>query len=131
MKRYYDVVVVGGGPAGSMAARYAAELGVSVLILEKDRDIGYPVRCGEAVSRKGVEEFIEPDEKWIASHITKLSMNAPDGTEVVLPSSRRGICAREKSFDYELAKSAANAGVEISPERMLMDFFSMVMQSPC
>jgi digeranylgeranylglycerophospholipid reductase len=71
MKRYYDVVVVGGGPAGSMAARYAAELGVSVLILEKDRDIGYPVRCGEAVSRKGVEEFIEPDEKWIASHITK------------------------------------------------------------
>ena len=113
MKRYYDVVVVGGGPAGSMAARYAAELGVSVLILEKDRDIGYPVRCGEAVSRKGVEEFIEPDEKWIASHITKFSMNAPDGTEVVLPLPEEGFVLERRVFDYELAKSAANAGVEI------------------
>lgn len=113
MKRYYDVVVVGGGPAGSMAARYAAELGVSVLILEKDRDIGYPVRCGEAVSRKGVEEFIEPDEKWIASHITKFSMNAPDGTEVVLPLPEEGFVLERRVFDYELAKSAANAGAEI------------------
>ena len=113
MKRYYDVVVVGGGPAGSMAARYAAELGGSVLILEKDRDIGYPVRCGEAVSRKGVEEFIEPDEKWIASHITKFSMNAPDGTEVVLPLPEEGFVLERRVFDYELAKSAANAGVEI------------------
>jgi digeranylgeranylglycerophospholipid reductase len=113
MKRYYDVVVVGGGPAGTMAARYAAELGVSVLILEKDRDIGYPVRCGEAVSRKGVEEFIEPDEKWIASHITKFSMNAPDGTEVVLPLPEEGFVLERRVFDYELAKSAANAGVEI------------------
>lgn len=113
MKRYYDVVVVGGGPAGSMAARFAAEQGVSVLMLEKDRDIGYPVRCGEAVSRKGIEEFIEPDEKWIASHITKFSMNAPDGTEVVLPLPEEGYVLERRIFDYELAKSAANAGAEI------------------
>lgn len=113
MKNYYDIVVVGGGPAGSMAARYAAELGVSVLILEKDRDIGYPVRCGEAVSRKGVEEFITPDEKWIASHITKFSMNSPDGTEVVLPLPEEGYVLERRVFDYELAKSAANAGAEI------------------
>ncbi|NNG26631.1 MAG: FAD-dependent oxidoreductase, partial [Ignavibacteriaceae bacterium] len=42
----YDIIVVGAGPAGSMAARFAAEQGVSVLMLEKDRDVGYPVRCG-------------------------------------------------------------------------------------
>jgi len=113
MKRYYDVVVVGGGPAGSMAAKFAAEQGVSVLMLEKDRDIGYPVRCGEAVSRKGIEEFIEPDEKFIASHITKFSMNAPDGTEVVLPLPEEGYVLERRIFDYELAKSAANAGAEI------------------
>ena len=46
MKSNYDVVVVGGGPAGSMAAWEAAKGGATVCILEKDRDIGYPVRCG-------------------------------------------------------------------------------------
>ncbi|RKY95407.1 MAG: NAD(P)/FAD-dependent oxidoreductase, partial [Ignavibacteriae bacterium] len=73
MKSEYDIIVVGAGPAGSMAARFAAEKGVSVLMLEKDRDVGYPVRCGEAISKAGVEEFIEPDERWIRAHITKFS----------------------------------------------------------
>ena len=36
------------GPSGSMAAWEAAKGGASVCMLEKDRDIGYPVRCGEA-----------------------------------------------------------------------------------
>ena len=43
MKNQYDIIVVGAGPAGSMAARFAAEQGVSVMMLEKDRDVGYPV----------------------------------------------------------------------------------------
>ena len=38
-------MVVGGGPAGSMAAWEAAKAGLSVCLLDKDRDIGYPVRC--------------------------------------------------------------------------------------
>ena len=35
----YDVVVVGGGPAGSMAAKYAAKEGVSTLIIEEDAEV--------------------------------------------------------------------------------------------
>ncbi len=46
----FDLIVVGGGPAGSTAARFAAMGGIKVLLLEKDRDIGVPVRCGEAAS---------------------------------------------------------------------------------
>ena len=38
MQSSYDVVIVGGGPAGSMAAWEAAKAGSSVCLLEKDRD---------------------------------------------------------------------------------------------
>ncbi len=112
-KNKYDVVVVGAGPAGSMAARFAAEKGISVLVLEKDRDVGYPVRCGEAVSRKGIEEFIPSDPKFIATTIDKFSFIAPDGTEVVIPLEEEGYILERRIFDYELAKTAAKAGAEI------------------
>lgn len=36
----YDVIVIGGGPAGMMAAGRAAERGLRVLLLEKNPDVG-------------------------------------------------------------------------------------------
>ena len=113
MKNEYDVIVVGGGPAGSMAARFAAEQGASVIMLEKDRDIGYPVRCGEAVSKTGIEEFIESDDAFISSTINKFAMVAPNGTEVVLPYGETVYVLERRIFDYELAKQAASYGAEI------------------
>ncbi len=113
MKNDYDIIIVGAGPAGSMAARFAAEQGVSVIMLEKDRDVGYPVRCGEAISKSGVEEFITPDKKWITSIISKFSLNSPDGTEAIIEFDDAGYVLERRIFDYELAKTAANAGAEI------------------
>ncbi|MFH1526466.1 MAG: NAD(P)/FAD-dependent oxidoreductase, partial [Bacteroidota bacterium] len=109
----YDIIVVGAGPAGSMAARFAAEQGVSVLVLEKDRDVGYPVRCGEAISKAGVEEFIPSNDKFIASKIDKFSMLSPDGTELIIPLEESGYILERRIFDYELAKTAVSAGAEI------------------
>ncbi len=113
MKSNYDVIVVGAGPAGSTAARFAAEMGVSVLLLEKDRDVGYPVRCGEAISKAGVEEFIPSNPKWICANINKFSLNAPNGTEAILEFKDTGYVLERRIFDYEIAKLAANAGAEI------------------
>ncbi len=42
----YDIIVVGAGPAGSTAAMYAAEKDLSVLLVEKKKDIGVPLQCG-------------------------------------------------------------------------------------
>jgi digeranylgeranylglycerophospholipid reductase len=113
VKKEYDIIVVGAGPAGSMAARFAAEQGVSVLMLEKDRDVGYPVRCAEAVGKEGVEEFIEPDDSWIKANINKLSFIAPNGTEAILEINQGAYVLERRIFDYELAKSASKLGVEI------------------
>jgi digeranylgeranylglycerophospholipid reductase len=113
MQKYYDIIIVGAGPAGSMAALNAAKKGVSVLLLEKDRDIGYPVRCAEAVSKTSLEEFIAPDKRWIATEIHKFLFIAPDGTENLLEFEETGYVLERRRFDYELAKMAADAGAEV------------------
>ncbi len=114
MKDRYDVVVVGGGPSGSMAAKIASKGGASVCILEKDRDIGYPVRCGEAVGELGLKQFVEIKESWIAAKITHFGLVAPNGTRVEAKfANQHGYILHRRIFDYDLAQDAANAGAEI------------------
>lgn len=44
MSKHYDVIVVGGGPAGMIAAGRCAELGKSVLLLERNNVLGVKLR---------------------------------------------------------------------------------------
>ena len=39
MDKMYDLIVVGAGPAGLMASKVAAEGGLSVLLVERKKDI--------------------------------------------------------------------------------------------
>ena len=48
-KGVWDVIIVGGGPAGSTTARYAAEGGLKVLVVDGRDPIGSPLQCGELV----------------------------------------------------------------------------------
>tara|TARA_Y100001968_G_scaffold116093_2_gene105454 strand:+ start:5339 stop:6517 length:1179 start_codon:yes stop_codon:yes gene_type:complete len=114
MKSEYDIVVVGGGPAGSMAAKYAAENGAKVCVLEKTRDIGYPVRCGEAVGHDGVTQFVEMRDSWIAEKINSCTLVSPDGTKLNVPfANETGYILNRRIFDYDLSRLASNAGAEI------------------
>ena len=72
----YDVVVVGAGPAGSTAAGQAAELGLSVLLLEKRQEIGSPVRCAEGVPHDALASFLEPDPIWISARVDQAQIVA-------------------------------------------------------
>ncbi|MGZ4853242.1 MAG: geranylgeranyl reductase family protein [Halobacteriota archaeon] len=120
MNDEYDVIVVGAGPAGSIAARTAAEA-CDVLLIEKRQEIGSPVRCAEGVPREIFLEFLGsgPDPKWISSDINAARVNAPDGTTVDVSAEMLrieeplGYVLERKIFDRQLAKNAARAGADI------------------
>jgi digeranylgeranylglycerophospholipid reductase len=116
VKSDYDVVIVGAGPAGAYAAAVAAEE-CDVLLIEKRQEIGSPVRCAEGVSKAGFERFFEPQQKWIASKVTRARIFSPDGTAVEISEEvagpEVGYVLERKIFDRDLAKRAARRGVEI------------------
>lgn len=113
MNEQYDVIVVGAGPAGSTCARYAAMGGASVLLLEKDRDIGMPVRCGEAVSNRSLERIVDIDPRWIAATIQRFRLVSPSGHIVEPDLGGHGYVLERRIFDYDLARLAAEAGAQV------------------
>ncbi len=120
MKRYeYDVLVIGAGPGGSMAARFAARHGLKVLLVEKRPEIGVPVRCAEGISRAWMNEVeIEPQEKWIDASIDGAKIYSPDEKSIITLSAEQagnevGFVLNREYFDKYLASLAAEEGAEI------------------
>ena len=113
-----DVVVVGAGPGGSMAARYAAEAGMNVILLEKKAEIGAPLRCAEGVAKKWLAEVgITPDPKWIRADMKGAIIRSPSGYTFQLDESKAGsevgYVLERHLFDKHLAELAAKAGAKI------------------
>jgi len=111
--RQYDCIVVGGGPAGTTFADIASQNGLSVIVLEKDREIGVPVRCGEAVSDKGLRIFHDVEKEWINATITKIRLVAPNENIIDFKLKESGYILDRKIFDSALAKKAADNGAVI------------------
>jgi digeranylgeranylglycerophospholipid reductase len=117
-KDRYDVVVVGCGPGGSSAGRYAAKAGLSVCILDRSQEVGHPVRCGEGIAKVWLDEIgLSPDRKWISRDVEGAKIISPDGTTITLDEAHAGnecgYVVHRDVFDQTLAKMAANESAEI------------------
>ncbi len=117
-----DVLVVGGGPAGAVAAWQAKQAApeLDVVLLERDRAIGSPVRCAEGVGDAGLREFADPDgggregaADWVARKISRVIFLAPDDTEVKVAERDVGWVLDRTRFDAHLAAQAAAAGAAV------------------
>ena len=114
----YDVLVIGAGPAGSTAARYAADAGAHVLLAEKRQEIGTPVRCGEGISKRWLDEIgMEPSGRWIAHEVDGARVFSPDGSflevDEKLAGNECGLVIERDLFDRALAKRAISSGAEL------------------
>jgi digeranylgeranylglycerophospholipid reductase len=113
----YDAIIVGGGPAGSVTAKFAAESGGKVIILERRSEIGIPVLCGEGISQRIDKWGILEGTRWIASKMDGAKIFSPNGTMVTLSKemagNETGYVVYRDIFDKELARGAAKAGADI------------------
>ena len=118
MQKRYDVVVVGAGPAGSTAAYAAARGGASVLMLDRRRELGVPVQCGEALAEDILNELkIKPDPQWAVRCISAVKLVSPSGIEIRISVRKAmgkvGYILNRKVFDKYLAARAAKAGADL------------------
>ena len=113
----YDVIVVGAGPGGSVIARRLAQFGHSVLLIEKRKQIGYPVRCGEAsTTLEDIESYGPIDDDCIETIMDGLFVYGPGGTTLDVPKKNTGIMLNRLKFDPCLARLAEKDGVELVTE---------------
>ncbi|MFO8109065.1 MAG: NAD(P)/FAD-dependent oxidoreductase [Thermoplasmata archaeon] len=113
----YDVLVIGAGPAGSTAARYASMNGAKTLVIEKRQEIGSPVRCGEGISISWLEEFgIEDHKKWSVAKVKGARLYFPGARMLELAGEYDahglGVICERDVFDKEMARLAAKEGAD-------------------
>jgi digeranylgeranylglycerophospholipid reductase len=107
----YDLVVVGAGPAGATAARFAAQRGLSVLLLEKRQEIGSPVRCAEGINGEMLSQFVEPEERWTSARVSRSQITMVEtGESRSFEGEEAGYVLERRVLDRVLAEQAVLAG---------------------
>lgn len=108
-EKQFDVVVVGGGPAGATAAHDLAESGARVALLDRN---GRIKPCGGAVPPILLREFNVP-ESMLEAKVSSARMVSPSNCKVDMPiGGFVGMVSRE-SFDPWLRERAAKAGATL------------------
>ena len=103
----FDVVVVGGGPAGATAADDLARAGRDVLLLDR---AGRIKPCGGAIPPRLVRDFAIPDSQ-LCARISSARMVSPSGQAVDMPINAGGyvgIVDREIFDEFLRARAAEN-----------------------
>jgi geranylgeranyl reductase family protein len=109
----YDLIVVGGGPAGCAVARDVASAGFRVLVAEEHARVGEPLQCSGLISARTLEiSRVSPQVVQRSLHGARV--HAPSGQVLDLTDKKSYALAIDRvAFDQDLASQARDAGAEL------------------
>lgn len=107
----YDAVIVGASIAGLSTGVHLAKAGWKICLVDRRREIGVPVRCGEATgNRAELARFVEIDESWIAGDIAGLAVHAGKNFVHRTPVPGAGVMLHRDRFEKSLWEKADALG---------------------
>ena len=120
-KTSWDVIVIGGGPAGSTTARYLAEGGADVLVVDGRDPIGTPLQCGELVPTNeemrrlcpkvpNIDDLLRTPEYAISRKTSEMHLVPPSGKP--LRFQFEGYMLNRVAHDEALVDLAKSRGAE-------------------
>ncbi len=138
---YFDVIVVGGGASGMMAAGVAGERGKHVLLLEKNKNLGEKLkitgggRCNVTNAESNVREFLKvygEGGKFLNSPFSQFSSKDTFdfferlGLPLVVQGGKRAFPHTEKAMDVFIAleRYIKKAGVVVKTNAKVSEILS-------
>jgi len=114
--RTMDIAIVGGGPAGLLAAARCAETGLDVVLLEEHPVIGEPTHCAGVISLE-TAELTKIPEDVVLKRLRHARLHSPSGESCDIEwdgNGREQVLAIDRGdFDKALAVEASEAGALI------------------
>jgi len=126
----WDAIIIGGGPAGSTVARYAAEGGAKVLVIDRRKEIGTPLQCGELVptnkelrrlcpSVPDIDELFQTPKEAISKRSSEMVLVTPSGKKLIYPFE--GQILHRPVHDQKLVDLAKENGAQYLTESRVND----------
>lgn len=118
-----DVVIVGGGPAGSICARECAKAGLDTIVIDRRQEIGAPKRCAEGLSLEGLERVgVKPDPRWAVATIKGAVLWSPSLRAVTVDDpAAAGFVVERKVMEKHFAADAIAAGARYMVKTQFTD----------
>jgi len=117
----YDVVVIGGGPAGSYVAYKLAGMGYGVVVLERKEKLGERVCCTGIISQECVDSFAI-NNNVILRQVNSARLFSPSGRLLRLWRQETQACIVDRAaFDVAVSDRAQGKGAEYVLNSLVRD----------